>query len=217
MPVPTWSAPTLTPDDLIAAALHCREALAPGLHLDWSVPAGDLEWTCRHTLDHISDALLFYSVHLATAAPERRARVRDGDNTKSIEQLLDVVVGAATILGRVATAMPAGTRAFHPAGMADATGFLAMGCVETMIHTDDIAAGLGMPFNGSDEIAARVIARIFPWAPIGHPAWDTIRWCCGRAPLGDLPRQDEFWFWHCAPLSEWDGTVRRRNAPAPAR
>ena len=44
-------------DDLVAAGAICREALQPLLDADWSVPARDLAWDCRRTLDHIADAL----------------------------------------------------------------------------------------------------------------------------------------------------------------
>ena len=47
----------LTPADLLTSAGVCRETLMPALGRDWSVPAGDLEWDCRRTLDHIVDTL----------------------------------------------------------------------------------------------------------------------------------------------------------------
>ena len=62
----------LMPDDLPVAAAVCRQTLTPALAADWSVPAGDLEWDCRRTLDHIADVLAFYAGQLATRATARR-------------------------------------------------------------------------------------------------------------------------------------------------
>jgi hypothetical protein len=53
--------PELVPADLMTAARVCRETLAPALDRDWSGPAGDLEWDCRRTLDHIVDTLFLYA------------------------------------------------------------------------------------------------------------------------------------------------------------
>jgi hypothetical protein len=59
-------APELVPADLMTAARVCRETLAPALDRDWSGPAGDLEWDCRRTLDHIVDTLFLYAAYLAS-------------------------------------------------------------------------------------------------------------------------------------------------------
>lgn len=204
---------TPTPDDLHTAAALCRRTLTPALDRDWSVRAGDLDWDCRRTLDHVPDALVLYATHLATAATNRLPRLRDGNPTASLSDLLVTVETAAAVLAAVARAVPAGTRGFHPAGMADASGFLAMGCEEIVIHTDDIAAGLDLPFRPPDGLTGRVLRRLFPWAPTEGDVWATFRWACGRAALPDRARLAPDWYWHCSPLAEWDGTIKKRSAP----
>jgi hypothetical protein len=69
------------------------------------------------------------------------------------------------VLAAVARASKPGVRAFHPAGMADAEGFLAMGCDEILVHTGDIAEGLGIAVAPPADLCQRVVARLFPWAP----------------------------------------------------
>ncbi|MEX1100349.1 MAG: hypothetical protein WD739_08680 [Actinomycetota bacterium] len=180
---------------------------------DWTVPAGDLSWSCRRTLDHIPDALLLYARSLATRANDRQPFLRDGDPKRSIEELLAAAVGATTILAEVARAAPPSARAFHPAGMADSEGFVAMGCDEILIHTSDIASGLDVPFSPPPDLADAVLRRLFPWAPQGNDPWDTLRWANGRVALPDSPRLDELWYWHPAPLATWDGIIKRRERP----
>lgn len=206
------------PHDLLAAAAVCRNALLPALGDDWSQPAGDLTWDCRRTLDHVVDALLFYTGQLATRATRRLPRLRDGDPERPVEDLLEIVGMAAAVLAEVVRVAPASTRAFHPAGLADGSGFVAMGCAEILIHTDDIAQGLELPFRPPDELTAAVLARIFPWAPPEADSgevdpWAAFRWACGRAPLPGRDRLGPDWWWHCAPLSEWDGTRTVRTVP----
>jgi hypothetical protein len=93
----TFSNPLLTPDDLATAARLCRLALEPALERDWGVRAGDLEWDCRRTLDHIADTLFFYAALLATRATARIPPPRNGDPAASPAQLLTTVEAAAAI------------------------------------------------------------------------------------------------------------------------
>jgi hypothetical protein len=82
----------------------------------------------------------------------------------------------------------------------DSAGFAAMGVVEVLIHTFDVVRGLNPadPWRPPGALAAPVIARLFPHAPSGDPA-EVLLYCCGRAALGDMPRQTQW---------QWDGTVR---------
>jgi hypothetical protein len=72
--------------------------------------------------------------------------------------------------------------------------------VETLIHTFDVVRGLNPAgqWRPPTELAAPVIARLFPHASSGDPT-DVLLYCCGRAALGELPRQR---------LWQWDGTAR---------
>jgi hypothetical protein len=57
------------------------------------------------------------------------------------------------------------------------------------------------------------VARIFPWAPAEGDPWAALRWAAGRAALPDRERLGPDWYWHCAPLAEWDGTIKKRTTP----
>jgi hypothetical protein len=199
--------------DILAAASAARATLEPALDRDWSGRAGELEWTCRRTLDHIVDALVLYSAHLATTATTRLPHLRDGNPNAGVDELLTAVAAAAAILAGVADAAHPGTRAFHPAGMADPSGFLAMGCDEILVHTHDIATGLGLAFEPPADLVDRVVGRLFPWAPPGEEPWAALLWANGRAALPSHERLEADWYWECAPLSEWDGTIRKRSVP----
>ena len=199
----------LGPDDVLFAAAASREALFPAVKDNWSVRAGDLEWSCHRTLDHIASALLGYARNLASRATERLPTVRSEDPDQPPFELLTVMESLAAVLAEVARAVPPDTRAYHSAGMADVSGFIAMGCDETLIHTADIAQGLHRPFHPPDDLCARVAVRLFPWAPSGFSGWETLRWANGRAALPGHDRLGPDWSWHCAPLEEWEGTVKK--------
>lgn len=150
-------------------------------------------------------ALLYYSVNLATRSTTER-NSGQADPILPIDELLDALEGRAFVLAEVVGAAPPDARGEHSMGRADPSGFAAMGCDEMLIHTDDIAAGLEGAFDPPLDVCARVLARLFPWAPGDVEPWAGLRWANGRAPLGGRARLSEDWVWHCAPLSEWDGT-----------
>jgi hypothetical protein len=89
--------------------------------------------------------------------------------------------------------------------MADREGFLAMGCDEIMVHTFDITEAFGGGYEPDSAIATRVVARLFPWAPIHENPAETLLWCNGRIALPGQDRLDDDWDWQCAPLEQWNG------------
>jgi hypothetical protein len=119
---------------------------------------------------------------------------------------LEAVETLGAVLRVVAEASPPEARAYHRMGPADAEGFIAMGALEVLVHTWDIAQGLDLPMEPPAELLPKLLNRLFPWAPVGHPAWETLLYSAGRLPLGDLPQQrDGAWGWHAAPREEWTG------------
>lgn len=204
------------PDDLPATAALCRDTLRQWLDRDWSVPAGDLEWSCRRALDHIVDVPIFLGGNAAMRSTSRVKPVRNGDPNADIPDLLDAVVTSATMLERICAGMNPDDRGFHPAGQADAEGFRAQGCAEILQHTYDIANGFGESFRAPQELCARIVARLFPWAPDASEhadRWEALLWSAGRIPLPGRERLDPNWWIQAAPLDEWDGQRKVRTTP----
>jgi hypothetical protein len=178
---------------------QARRVLGPYRDADWSVPALDLDWSCWQAGVHIADCLVFYASQIIDQEPGSWVPfelVMDGDATP--DGLLRMIgVGGAILERTVAAAGPA-DRGYHVYGTSDAGGFAAMGAIETLIHTYDIARALGADWRPPGELCAPVLARLFPAAPGGDPQ-AVLLWCAGRSELGDRPRRTEW---------QWDGTVR---------
>jgi hypothetical protein len=199
----------LEPDDLLLAAGVAVECLADALDADWEARAEPLPWSCRATVDHVVDTLLWYAVQLATEALGPRPAPRRGDPDAKPRFLLTGVRGSAAVLAAVVRASDPSVRAFHAVGMADPEGFVAMGCDEILVHADDVARGLGISFEPPSDLCAAVLGRLFPWAPADDDPFAELLWANGRVALADRPRLASDWSWHCAPLDEWDGTIPR--------
>jgi len=186
--------------DLVRTATEdVRRALTPVADADWSVPAGDVEWSCRQTAAHIADDLFSYASQVLSRSgvgylPVEAVVEERGTNA----EILDVVVMCGDLLRLAVDATPREARAWHPCGVSDPDGFAAMGILETLVHGYDIARGLGVEWLPPDALCAPVLERLFPDAPAGGAA-DVLLHCTGRLPLGDRPRLAEW---------RWDSTVR---------
>jgi hypothetical protein len=97
--------------------------------------------------------------------------------------------------------------------MAAVAGSVAMGCEEILVHAGDVAEGLGVPFAAPIDLSTGVVARLFARAPGDAAPWDALRRAAGRIARPDRERLGADWHWHCAPLAEWDGTLKLRTAP----
>lgn len=199
---------SLQPDDVRAAATLAYETLTPMTGAAWSVPAGELEWDCYRTLEHVLSALDKYCRYLASPTEERppRARLRYPDLSPA--DLPTIVQQRAGVLAAVASASPPTARGFHNWGRSDPEGYLAMGCAEILVHTDDISRGLGITYQPPEALCQRVVGRLFPWAPTDADPWSALRWATGRQPLPGHDDTPANWAWHASPVEEWDGTVK---------
>jgi len=209
---PSDAMQSLHPDDIRVAAQLSYELLEPMSGTDWTRRAGDLDWDCRHTLEHVVYCLDSYSLFLATPSPERPPRPRNPYPELSSGELLVIMQRRAAVLAAVVTAAAPTARGFHIWGQPDPSGYIAIACVETLLHTDDISRGLGRAWQPPDALCQRILARLFPWAPNDVDPWSALRWATGRQALsgyGDTPAN---WAWHASPLAEWDGTVKTRDS-----
>lgn len=201
----------VTADDVALSVRHAVDALAPA-RTGWDSLAGDLTWTCWETGEHIADDLVFYATQLTRTAvdgitPFTLTARREGgpevvafaDPDAGPAGLLDMVDACGGLLAAAVRSAPPDARGHHVFGRADAEGFAAMGVVEVLVHTADIAAGLGVPWQPPTALCEGVLARLFPdVAPTADP-WQTLRWATGRTALPDRPQRTE-WRWHSAPL-----------------
>ncbi|MBD0743645.1 hypothetical protein [Streptomyces sp. CBMA152] len=191
-------------------------ALRAGLAGDWSVPAGSLDWDCWETVEHLSDDLFAYAVQLGPQQPPLDGDVpylweakRPGGPRNAVHAdraagpaglLQTLEASGALLTAMVRTASP-DVRAHHTFGISDPEGFAAMGIVETLLHTYDVAQGLGIAWAPPLGLCDRVLARLFREVPADPDRWRVLLWATGRAELADLPHQDS-WRWYGEPLSD---------------
>ncbi|TGZ17229.1 acetyltransferase [Streptomyces sp. S816] len=183
-------------DHVTEAVAGCLAVLRAAADRDWrTVRAGRVEWDCHTTAVHVADDLVAYAANLAGRARDAyipfELKLDEGTDNAGLIQVLEAT--GALLAAAVVTAPP-DVRAFHPYPFRDAdrSGFAAMGITEVLLHTHDMAEGLGLPYEPSAELAESVLATIFPHIQPGPRPWPTLLWATGR---GELPGR--------APVTEW--------------
>ena len=124
-----------------------------GVELDWSVPAGTLEWGCFTTADHTVDCVFSYAFFLAS---RRLDRYPDFTELHALPgatptDLLYGLRGACTMLSSVITTAAPDVRAIIRYAPDPQTGspadFAARGAHELILHAHDVCTGLDVPFD----------------------------------------------------------------------
>ncbi len=182
--------------DLESAVRGAVIALRGGIDRDWSVPAGQLRWSCSRTAGHIADDLLAYAGQLASGARDDylpfRTRLVRGTSPAG---LLELIEGTAALFAVVVRAAPAEARAYHPYGLTDAEGFTSLATAEVVLHTHDIAAGLGIPYRPSSTLCTRLTARLHRDLEHYHDPWILLLWATGRADIAGRDRVRRWRWW----------------------
>ena len=189
---------TVTPDLIAEVAGETHTALARFVDADWSVPARDLEWSCRATAVHIADSYFAHAARIVARPREWFVPAEVvAEESAGPQELLQVVDACAELLRGAGIIADPATRAWHPWGFSDPAGSLAMGAAEGLLHTWDIVGGLGGDWRPPAELCRPVLARLFPDAPdvADVDPSEALLWCTGRVALPSRPRRTT-WRWY---------------------
>ncbi|MGW6902875.1 GNAT family N-acetyltransferase [Streptomyces sp. NPDC054940] len=178
------------------AVAGCVALLRTVVERDWTaVRAGRVEWDCHATAFHIAEDLIAYAANLAGLAQDAyvpfEITLEEGTDNAG---LLHVIETTGALLTAAVRTAPRDARGFHPYPFRSANreGFAAMGVAEVLLHTHDIAEGLGVAYEPAAELPEFVLTTLFPHVRPGPDHWRTLLWATGR---GDLPGR--------APVTEW--------------
>ncbi|MCU1492463.1 MAG: hypothetical protein JWO62_227 [Acidimicrobiaceae bacterium] len=152
----------------------------------------------------MANTLAFYANHVATQSNAHRPRIRSlGDDDLSDLELATSLKAWTVILRDVLAAAPSGMRAWHPAGMTDREGFLALALDELLVHGNDVAKAHGEALEPDPGLCERLLARLFPHVKGVAPdetAWELLLWANGRTVNSFRPLL-ESWHSHPSPFT----------------
>ncbi|MEU8842361.1 GNAT family protein [Streptomyces roseus] len=193
----------MSPESVNRSVSLTAEALRKVAHLDWSVPAAGLEWSCFDTAVHVASDFTGYATQLTGRSTSGYAPFDiSADPGTTPDGLIQVIEATGGLLSAAVAVTDPAVRAWHPYGFAGPDGFAAMGVVETLLHTHDILNGLGVHDWGPDaDLCEQVLDRLFPQVPRDVAApWPTLLWVTGRGALPGLPRRTA-WRWYAEPVA----------------
>jgi hypothetical protein len=155
--------------------------------LDWSVPAGTVEWSCIATADHAVDCV--YAPAFFLASQRQDAYPVAGSNLELGMQaapalLVESLRIATRILAAVVSDTAPNVRSIifqRPPTVGVPADFVPRAALELILHGNDVAAGLGVHFEPPADLCGRLREHTRPW-----PAWD-VEW-------NGLGRTDDPWF-----------------------
>jgi hypothetical protein len=105
------------------------------------------------------------------------------------------------VLARTVDAAGPADRGWHSHGVADAAGFAAIGCAEVLVHGTDVADALGLPWSPPGDVAAAVLARLFPEVTDVPDPMAGLLWATGRRALPGRPARTG-WTYGMTPAGE---------------
>ncbi|WDV56847.1 GNAT family N-acetyltransferase [Streptomyces coeruleorubidus] len=201
------------------AVAECVGLLGAVAARDWEgVRAGRLEWSCRETAVHIAEDLIGYAGQLAGREPEGytpfEISLEEGTDNAGALRVINTM---GALFAAAIRTTPREVRAFHPYPFRSANreGFAAMGVTEVLLHTHDIAEGLGVAYEPAPELCEFVLTRIFPHVQPGPTPWQTLLWATGRGELPGRARVTE-WRWNNNLVIETERLTLQGVTPAAA-
>ena len=212
---PHLSGAPVTAADVGQAVTLALAAIGGAATSDWHARAGTLEWDCWETVEHMSDDL--FAAQLGPRNPPLEAPVpfvcearRPGgpvgvvfaDRSSGPAGLLQVFEATGALLVTMIAVPASNPLGPQPFGVTDPASFAAaMGVAEVLVHTHDVAQGLGITWAPPGELCRRALDRLFPGAPADSEPWPTLLWATGRGRLPGHPAVTS-WHWDPGPPSD---------------
>lgn len=180
----------MTDDEFEALCDLALGALGDVAGLDWSVRAGDLEWTCRETVDHLIDGLFSYALQVATGTPSGFVAVGElhAEPDATPHQLVGALGGITVLLVRALRGSPPDVTASDGVLALGLSDWRARAGYELALHTDDVLVGLGRSFDLPADLSRAVLASEALWildraaADQQVDPWLALRAGSGRPP-----------------------------------
>jgi hypothetical protein len=146
----------------------------------------------RGVVQHVADCLAWYAHDLVAGPVDVPGPDQRWPDDLPPAALAAQVAVAAEVLARVVDAAAPQERGWHPWGVSDAAGFAAVGAAELLLHGDDLAGALDLPWDPPAPVAAAVLDRLFPGVAPHPDPWTALRWATGRADLPGRARVSDW-------------------------
>ena len=167
------------------------ETLDQRIALDWSVPAGSLEWSCWKTVDHMIDCVFSYAFQVASRAQSGFLPFHELHAMPEAKpsELVTGLRGITELFSGLLGSVPGDVEASDGVFMLDVDDWAVRAAYEMLLHTHDVVVGLGARFDPPSSMCAWVITSPKLWmldraiaTTIANP-WEALLLGSGRTPV----------------------------------
>ncbi|MGD0380804.1 MAG: hypothetical protein ABSC30_12550 [Acidimicrobiales bacterium] len=133
--------------------------------MDWSVPAGTLDWTCWQTVDHMVDCVFSFAMQLSAQAPSGFLPFNELHAlTEAAPSDLHLGLEAVGYMfSAVLRSVPPGRSASDGVVDLGVTDWARRGGYELLLHTHDVSEGLGVAFEPPASMCAWILGSRSLW------------------------------------------------------
>jgi hypothetical protein len=177
-------------DAVRAAAAAVRELL--GRVPDGNAQVPVMGATVTAVAHHLTGCLAWYAHDLAAGPDEAGAADWVPEQGAALVDVTISVAAWSEVLARTVDGASPDDRGFHSHGIADRTGFAAIGCAELLVHGTDVADALGLDWSPPADVVAAVLARLFPEVTDVEDPMVGLLWATGRADIPGRERRTQW-------------------------
>jgi hypothetical protein len=167
------------------------ETLGQRATLDWSAPAGSLEWSCWQTVDHMIDCVFSYAFQLASGALGGFLPFHELHATSEADpsELVAGLKGINELFSCLLGSLPNDAEASDGAFVLGVDDWAARAAYEMLLHTHDVVLGLGGRFDPPSSTCAWVIGSPKLWMldrgriTTTTSPWEALLVGSGRMPI----------------------------------
>jgi hypothetical protein len=140
-------------------------ALEDAVHLDWSQPAGTLEWTSWQTVDHLIDCLFSYAFQLAAGAQSGFLRFGElhAQHDAGPADLVTGLRAVGTMFVSVVRQLPPDATASDGLVVMGVSDWCARAGYELALHSHDVASGLGVQLEVPEALCESITSSPTLW------------------------------------------------------
>lgn len=175
--------------EISGASVAGLVAAAPEV-TDWTAIVPGMEWSLERVVEHVADSFVWYGGQLLRGRlegwPPWSVKL-DGEVTS--DSLGDLVTATSRILAGVVRSAPADALGYHAYGVSGPRDYAAMGCLEVLVHGEDLRRGLDAAWAPPTAPVVAVLAHLLGESDPGEDPWGLLLDRCGRTGAED-------WRWY---------------------
>ena len=155
----------MTDSELADALDQSLDALSEVVGLDWTIPAGSLDWSCWQAIDHTIDCVLSFALQIGqpTDSGFHPFAPIHAEPTATPSDLVQGLRSVSSLFLAITRGSPQDLTASDGIVSLAIADWRARTAYEVALHTYDVRVGLGQDFSLPDALSTSIMASGALW------------------------------------------------------